>query len=118
MSDTDSIKVSFETDNSSIDLRQLEAKFNTFDLSNLEKHLQTGKTTKEIDSGVFKIEASDTLDVEKFSTYKSKAYSFNVEYFSETKTLNRLTRAKTLLNLTNIYFFFKIYTYGKGYKLS
>ena len=80
-----------------------------FDFRNLEKLLQTGKTTKEKITGKIKIEAPDPVDVEEFCRPKFKTYSFTFDEFSETKIINGLTRAKKLVKLKKIQIFQKLY---------
>ena len=73
---TDSIVLSFETDNLVTDLKKLQGKFSMFDFGNLKNHGDLYQPTNGTITRKFKLETPNTIDVEEFLAFTAKAYSF------------------------------------------
>ena len=82
---TDSIAISFETDDSVTDQAKLLEKHNLFEISTSEYHPELYDETNKIDLGNFETEISKTLDLREFAAFGAKFYAHTCGNEEESK---------------------------------
>ena len=71
--DTDSLGISFETDDLVPDLKKLQVKYGMFDFSNIQNHPELYDETNKKVVSEYKIETSKSLDIDGFAAFTAKA---------------------------------------------